>query len=697
MEEQINAIHIKIEETRNACRSMLKRITQMSEWSGCSELCNCLTLAENIDTNIRDMKRRVKHIEEKDRERDENINTLFQELNSMKRKQDSMQAQIGASTESIEPTPKSLKRNKDRAPQKSDKRRATRDRGAEYPVIDDGDDGHEKNFHLPENNETSITGRGNFSRKVNFTRTNERIPQNSMCTALVPVADATLVPISASLSELGEQQTKKEFYLSKVVWEVEAKAEVLNARKTEISELEGAKTILLLDTSASMANGDAWVEAHTFVMDYLKGLEQIAPRVSNKEYVSIVTYGSQTRCLQRYTNDFASLRAAVESVQLGGPSPLYGGLLMAHAVAVSPKNEEFKLINGMQVNTKIVLITDGEPTELCLHRGSDIADQDKMDETKASLINEVGGLHKRDIDLFCVPVGNANMEFLNLILSKEQGRRVLNFRDGVHFSRRLFLSNKFLPSFALFGGGRFAVPRGDPEITGRDFAHMQEILDDDRSKIYDAMLRQDQNPYEESRNERVLPIGTRVRRGPDWNGEDHDGNGPGTVVGHHLYRDMVWVHWDENDEIRQYNYGHLDQYTVFQVEEPRIPLPGQPLDVGCVVCPGKDWQSDVTEPGSTGVVYRMQVNEDGIRKAVVRWDNGQRAVHSYGDDRIYEIQIYLGDASVVQALQNTGKVSGIRRTERKAVTTLPAVRKFPTNNPALKVQSQKAKKNKNVH
>ena len=38
------------------------------------------------------------------------------------------------------------------------------------------------------------------------------------------------------------------------------------------------------------------------------------------------------------------------------------------------------LENGMLVYTKIILITDGEPTEVCLHRGPDIADPEKMEQ-----------------------------------------------------------------------------------------------------------------------------------------------------------------------------------------------------------------------------------------------------------------------------------------------------------------------------
>ena len=38
--------------------------------------------------------------------------------------------------------------------------------------------------------------------------------------------------------------------------------------------------------------------------------------------------------------------------------------------------------------------------------------------------------------------------------------------------------------------------------------------------------------YKESTSKMFPPIGSRVRRGPDWHWEDQDHGGPGTVVGH---------------------------------------------------------------------------------------------------------------------------------------------------------------------
>lgn len=38
--------------------------------------------------------------------------------------------------------------------------------------------------------------------------------------------------------------------------------------------------------------------------------------------------------------------------------------------------------------------------------------------------------------------------------------------------------------------------------------------------------------YKESQCSNFPPVGTRVRRGPDWKYEQQDGYGPGTITGH---------------------------------------------------------------------------------------------------------------------------------------------------------------------
>jgi hypothetical protein len=42
----------------------------------------------------------------------------------------------------------------------------------------------------------------------------------------------------------------------------------------------------------------------------------------------------------------------------------------------------------------------------------------------------------------------------------------------------------------------------------------------------------DRDVYHESKSKTLPPIGSRVRKGPDWHPRQKDSNGPGTVIGH---------------------------------------------------------------------------------------------------------------------------------------------------------------------
>jgi hypothetical protein len=50
---------------------------------------------------------------------------------------------------------------------------------------------------------------------------------------------------------------------------------------------------------------------------------------------------------------------------------------------------------------------------------------------------------------------------------------------------------------------------------------------EERAEIVDG-----RNMYEEKTSTTLPEIGCRVRRGPDWQFNNQDGNGPGTVIGH---------------------------------------------------------------------------------------------------------------------------------------------------------------------
>jgi hypothetical protein len=62
---------------------------------------------------------------------------------------------------------------------------------------------------------------------------------------------------------------------------------------------------------------------------------------------------------------------------------------------------------------------------------------------------------------------------------------------------------------------------------------IEEIKSDARKTLFTRMhTNQSINKYKEIPDSNLPPVGSRVRRGPDWHWDMQDSNGPGTVVGH---------------------------------------------------------------------------------------------------------------------------------------------------------------------
>ncbi|XP_013417658.1 uncharacterized protein LOC106178850 isoform X2 [Lingula anatina] len=134
-----------------------------------------------------------------------------------------------------------------------------------------------------------------------------------------------------------------------------------------------------------------------------------------------------------------------------------------------------------------------------------------------------------------------------------------------------------------------------------------------------------------------LPVGSRVRRGPDWKWGNQDGEGLGTVVKDDNVG-LLSVQWDHNDEVNIYRYGVEAAYDILASDETRELQPGETIAVGVEVQLGPDWMYDpYTVGGRHAVGYVYHVSEDGFVK--VRWKNGQRVLCRFGFEGNYDVLV----------------------------------------------------------
>ncbi|WAR00281.1 hypothetical protein MAR_024653 [Mya arenaria] len=406
----------------------------------------------------------------------------------------------------------------------------------------------------------------------------------------------------------------------------------LDEARFKMKDLEGVKAVICLDISESMATGNAWAQARTFVCNYLAGLEECrreyASRGLEMQNVALVTFGHETKIQTLYTSDYNKVRNILDDLKLGGPSPLFGGLLYALAAAWSTR-QQLMMINGFMVNTKMILVTDGWPTETSLIGGPDIPYND-MDATKTGILKLMEEFSQKNIEIFCIPVGDCDREFIELMSTVAEGR-VKDVTYARRLARHLLLCHTtHMDPLGLGGPGLISemLPQ-DPSLSEEDKEDLKEIKEDAQNRLMKVIRfggRSGPPDMYTDTDSKLLPaVGTRVRRGPDWGYSPQDSYGPGTVIGK-CHNDMqVWVEWDADEDTNVYSYGN-GKYDLLIVDEPRVPPPGKKVAVGCLVKPGKD-----------GRLTGKNVWDRGV---VVRWDDGKRGDYSYGENGKYEIEFW---------------------------------------------------------
>ncbi|KAH3835580.1 uncharacterized protein LOC127879087 [Dreissena polymorpha] len=393
------------------------------------------------------------------------------------------------------------------------------------------------------------------------------------------------------------------------------------------SDEETIRTVLCLDISESMASGNAWSQAKTFVNDFLNGLEmlltQFGPIGLHQEYVGLATFGHETKHQILATANYASVRDKIENFQLGGPSPLFAGLWFSLAGAKSCRATA-STPGNIILSPRIIVITDGKPTETSLRGGPDI--QTKKDETMTSILGCLQEIEEKGATVFFVGVGDYDKDFLKLVTASEGRKKLFGYQDGRRLAKRTWLCTKttlFEESSSMRSGNM---------QSSEDYEDMQDIRLESMTRL-GQIHESKSTAYFENENDEFPCIGSRVRRGPDWMFDDQDNFGPGTVVGHSKDDYKVWVTWDFDNTTAQYRYG-VGEYDVLLVDEPRELKPREKMAVGCRVKPSRDARSQDLSGSIEGVVIRVNSTN-----AEVRWDNGKRGDYSYGADGRYEIEL----------------------------------------------------------
>lgn len=411
---------------------------------------------------------------------------------------------------------------------------------------------------------------------------------------------------------------------------------------------KGPDTCLLLDMSGSMA-GKPFNEMMAAVRAFVEGISTISVALGITENIGITTFGAQTEVVLHMTNEYDKALEALELMFPSGPSPMAAGLYMALACCLG--HTARTSIRNVPVGSRIILFSDGRGTPDTTTAGEDDRESPFEFMKEVWLKEAAEDLERRKIRVYTVPVCSTDTKMMETVCRTTHGKMysVNETHKLIKMTQNTVQAINMIENGTDFGdisAGEQSSSEYSKYLRGPDWEeveHLGKFLVNQASFMCNTELEDSHLP----------PLGSRVRRGPDWHYGNQDQGGPGTVVGHDRDHIRVWVEWD---------CGHLNVYTfsplfgrdLVLVDEPRI-LTGEIIAVGCLVERGDDWKFRDQDGGVGNIGVVINVNANG--NILVRWPNKKKRRYKFGCDGLFEVK--LCDR------QNTNERNGTRMTKQE--------------------------------
>ncbi|CAC5364904.1 unnamed protein product [Mytilus coruscus] len=443
----------------------------------------------------------------------------------------------------------------------------------------------------------------------------------------------------------------------------------------------GHNYMLLLDTSESM-QGEKFDTMIKTAINFIDGLHQVSLRIGIRDNVGLAHFGKDTELIMHPIAEYDDIKREIAKLRPCGPSPLAAGLLMAlsgihNCGSTTLENNDFL--------PYIIVITDGMPTLVDAPSEEDRESIGIMEEsslpgllTMLDLASEIDNTVKLcahiGTKIFCVPIGGANTDIMSMIVKKTSGKLIPP--DQIH---RLAQNTQVLLHSSIIANqleSTFEINRSTVKTAVRSASSpsLQELdaYDDITDNI---MLLLDPVTQYHGRfkqpNCQAVQLGTRVRRGPDWQWQNQDSEMAGTVIGEDK-RGKIRVEWDSGNE-NVYRYDETNEcYDILPVNEPRR-LENELIVVGCRVKRGKDWKYGEQDGGrgSRGTILCVESNG----KVVVHWDRRRLGTYKFACDGLFEVAVcedgrMIGSPDLIDNVENS---------RQEMVSDLPLILPTHTN------------------
>ncbi|XP_062614438.1 uncharacterized protein LOC134276174 [Saccostrea cucullata] len=428
-------------------------------------------------------------------------------------------------------------------------------------------------------------------------------------------------------------------------WRQQSLIDAVKNRERRYQQGRGACNIFILDTSSNVGEEGFIQMKETFctIMD-----EYAKSRMD--ENVAVVICGRTTTFKHHYSNKYNRLKCCIDDVEYGGPCPLTAAFILSEGAILNGAGYS-KMMGHFHIHPRLIVISAGRPTDFTsmidtgdrfIRRSAEV--RDHLHQTARN----IGRVHP----IYCIPVGHnpdmANLEFMS---AHSRGGKIILSHQAKQFAK--LTENMNAAALITFSTTLDNLDKRAIEDLMSQVMPEREFTKMDKEDIFDicslksVFISMDEIQAENDNHEMEMhapnldpnmpPLGSRVKRGPDWMWKNQDRHGPGTVIAPSKDAGWLIVRWDAGTA-DGYRYGTntvlKDKYDVVVCTEPRI-LNNELIAVGCLVQRG--WYSDDQDGGigKIGAVYK--VNPNGVVQ--VNWSNGSRGSYKYGAEGEFELTL----------------------------------------------------------
>lgn len=428
------------------------------------------------------------------------------------------------------------------------------------------------------------------------------------------------------LTDLLKKYKSTEEILKKSQVTLEALTQQLNCFENKLQHGNGICSAFVLDTSESMA-GEGFRQMKKAVFDILDEYSAL----NLDDNVAVIACGAETKVLHYFSNDYTSIKKCFKSIDCIGPPQLEAGIDLTLS-CIKHRGGGTVYLHPLEIRPRVVVISNGNPAD---------KSDPKETTTNSKTFQRLFSLAEREgkVNPFTfIPVGNSpNYCLLGALAIAAKGGRLIGWKEARQYARlslNFRVAGKLLSQFRgetltedIVRTRYSSFGHGDED----DINQVCEILNE--KEVYGKLCKENKQKQYAS----MPSIGTRVRRGEDWQYGNQDSYGVGTVTGHCDKAGWIFVEWD-NGQTFDYRYGNnglMEAYDLTVCDEPRHIPENQTIATGCLVRRGYDWQwgdQDGSEE-SIGTVYRVE----GRGEVYVIWPNGVKSNYRFGYKNKYDL------------------------------------------------------------